>query len=529
MSIAARLTNNGNLLVNGSFDENTSISLAKFRINANTGYAGTFNEVTDMIVTNGLLLYVNGSSDVYSGSGTTWSDLSTYNNNATLTNSPTYNVSTGGGSFAFNGSTQYAPVTAALLNTTYTGKTVFFVGRLNSAAWTPGVNQFRAMFGSASAPRNFNFYVFHDAANLIYFHYSTTGSSFITNSVSLNTNTWFIAAVTQDATTSKVYLNGTEVYSVAGQTLNQYANGGEEAVAKADNYWYGDVAVCALYSRALSAAEILNNYNAFAARVGLTPTSNSPVGRDSSDGTMYVTGIFDEFTGAPVVDSSLQLWLDAGQTASYSGTGSTWTDLSSAGNNGTLVNSPTYSSTNGGSLEFNGTNNYINVPSTSSLQFLNRAPYSFEVWVYPIADNSASYPGFINRESNPGTGRDGYNLYYTNLGVAVGSHLISTERFCTGTQVSSGATYTDAVFFNNWQCYCATYDGTTLSFYRNGVFVSSATSTGNITNTTQNLTIGQRSGVYSNSKISTTRFYNRALSADEALTNFNALRGRYGI
>jgi hypothetical protein len=159
MSIAARLTNNGNLLVNGSFDENTSISPAKFRITGNTGYAGTFNEVTDMIVTNGLLLYVNGSSDVYSGTGTTWSDLSTYNNNATLTGSPTYNVGTGGGSFAFNGSTQYAPVTAALLNTTYTGKTVFFVGRLNAAAWTPGVGQFRAMFGSAGSPRNFNIYV----------------------------------------------------------------------------------------------------------------------------------------------------------------------------------------------------------------------------------------------------------------------------------------------------------------------------------------------------------------------------------
>jgi hypothetical protein len=295
--IASRLTGTGNLLVNGSFDENTSIAPAKFRTTINTVHAGTFDEVSDMIVTNGLLLYVNGSSDVYSGSGTTWSDLSPYNNNATLTGNPTYNAGTGGGSFAFDGSTQYAPVTTALLNTTYTGKTVFFVGRLNAAAWTPGVNQFRAMFGSASAPRNFNFYVYHDTGNSIYFHYSTPGSSFITNSVALNTNTWFIAAVTQDATTSTVYLNGSSIYSVAGQTLNQYANGGQEAVGKADNYWYGDVAVCAVYSRALSAAEILNNYNAFAVRVGLTPTTNAPVRREGIDGTLYVTGTFDEVTG----------------------------------------------------------------------------------------------------------------------------------------------------------------------------------------------------------------------------------------
>jgi hypothetical protein len=295
--LVSRLTSTGNLLVNGSFDENTSIAPAKFRTTINTVHAGTFDEVSDMIVTNGLLLYVNGSSDVCSGSGTTWSDLSPYNNNATLTGNPTYNAGTGGGSFAFDGSTQYAPVTTALLNTTYTGKTVFFVGRLNTSAWTPGLAQYRAMFGSAGTPRNFNFYVYHDAANLIYFHYSTPGSGFNTTSVALNTNTWFIAAVTQDATTSTVYLNGSSIYSVAGQTLNQYANGGQEAVGKADNYWYGDVAVCAVYSRALSAAEILNNYNAFAARVGLTPTTNAPVRREGIDGTLYVTGTFDEVTG----------------------------------------------------------------------------------------------------------------------------------------------------------------------------------------------------------------------------------------
>ena len=240
------------------------------RVTTDTVYvSGLFDEVTNMIITDGLLLYVNGSSGVYSGTGTQWSDLSSYNNNATLTNGPTYSASTGGGSFAFDGSTQYAPITTALLNTTYTGKTVFIVGRMNASAWTPGASQYRAMYGTASGNRNFNFYVYHDAANLFYFHYSTPGSAILTGSVALTTGTWFIAAVTQDATTTKVYLNGTLIYSVGGQTLNQYSASGQEAVAKADNYWYGDIAVCALYSRALSAAEVLNNYNAFAARVGL--------------------------------------------------------------------------------------------------------------------------------------------------------------------------------------------------------------------------------------------------------------------
>jgi hypothetical protein len=516
MSIAARLTNNGNLLVNGSFDEVTSISPAKFRITGNTSYAGTFNEVTDMIVTNGLLLYVNGSSDVYSGSGTTWSDLSTYNNNATLTNSPTYNVGTGGGSFAFNGSTQYAPVTAALLNTTYTGKTVFFVGRLNSAAWTPGVGQFRAMFGSAGSPRNFNFYVYHDTGNSIYFHYSTTGSSFITNSVSLNTNTWFVAAVTQDATTTKVYLNGTEVYSVSGQTLSQYANGGEEAVGKADNYWYGDIAVCALYSRGLSAAEILNNYNAFAARVGLTPTGTAPVGRASSDNTMYVTGIFDEFTGATIVDSSLKLWLDAGQTASYSGSGSTWTDLSSTGNNGTLVNSPTYSSTNGGSLEFNGTNNYITFPVDNRPTISTTTGFTIGMWVFQAATQASAF----------------WNYFYNNGSLEIGSYGTNGTSFL---MKDYGAPSTPTVSTGNivtgWNYIAFGTDSSRIPFmYHYNATTSSygtASAFNPVTYTIDKLLQG--GSTYYGAKFGLIQIYDRVLSTDEVATNFNALRGRYGI
>jgi hypothetical protein len=64
---------------------------------------------------------------------------------------------------------------------------------------------------------------------------------------------------------------------------------------------------------------------------------------ENRNGDMYLSDIFDEITGAPVVNSSLQLWLDAGQTSSYRGSGATWTDLSGNGRNGTLVNTPAIS------------------------------------------------------------------------------------------------------------------------------------------------------------------------------------------
>jgi hypothetical protein len=58
-----------------------------------------------------------------------------------------------------------------------------------------------------------------------------------------------------------------------------------------------------------------------------------------------------------VIFNGLELWLDASNTASYPGTGTTWTDLSGNGNNGTLIYGVTYSSTNGGTMVFNGSSN----------------------------------------------------------------------------------------------------------------------------------------------------------------------------
>jgi hypothetical protein len=240
-TFAARTTNQGEIYVKDSFDE-----------------------VTSMIVTDGLLLYLDGK---YFES-TRWTDLSNYNNDGTLLNAPTYNNTNS--SFIFNGSDQSARISSALLNVPYTGKTIFVVARLSATAWTSGVAQFRGMCGADAGPRNFNFYIYRDGSNITYIHYSTPGSAFITNAISLNTATWFMAAVTQTASTTTVYLNGVSIYSLSGQTLNQYAiPSGSEFVGRADGLWAGDIAVCAYYSRALSAAEIVSNYNVFSSRVGL--------------------------------------------------------------------------------------------------------------------------------------------------------------------------------------------------------------------------------------------------------------------
>ena len=65
--------------------------------------------------------------------------------------------------------------------------------------------------------------------------------------------------------------------------------------------------------------------------------------------------------------NGLVLALDAANTKSYPGSGTTWTDLSGRGNTGTLTNGPTYSSANGGSIVFDGTNDYVVVNNNASI------------------------------------------------------------------------------------------------------------------------------------------------------------------
>jgi hypothetical protein len=156
-----------------------------------------------------------------------------------------------------------ATTLTAKYNTPYTGKTVFIVARMNASAWTPGENRHRCLFGTASGTRSFNTYIRHDTSNNLQIHWSANGTGGYSNNLTLSTNQWFAAAVTQ--TTGGLvtyYLNGEPVGTTAGTTFGQWVSNGNENVAYADNYWYGDISVVTVYGRALSPEEIQQNYNA---------------------------------------------------------------------------------------------------------------------------------------------------------------------------------------------------------------------------------------------------------------------------
>ena len=208
-----------------------------------------------------------------------------------------------------------------------------------------------------------------------------------------------------------------------------------------------------------------------------------------------------------IVSSGLVLALDAGNPKSYPGSGTTWTDLSGRGNNGTLVGSPTYSSSNGGEIILNGTTQYINVPTPN----LSATNYT----VFCASRYNTSPSGRI------------INGYSNNW--LVGHWGATTENYYAEgwvSSVSAGAGDT------NYRIHSATGD-ISLDSYQ--LFVNGTLTAGPNTGGSQGpngFGIGRYApgnSEYSNARVSFLFAYNRVLTAAEVSQNFNALRGRYGI
>jgi hypothetical protein len=115
------------------------------------------------------------------------------------------------------------------------------------------------------------------------------------------------------------------------------------------------------------------------------------VTRLTSTGTLLVNGSFDEING-PIVTDGLNLWLEAENPNSYTGTGTAWNDLSGNGNNGTLVNGPAYFSASKG----NGSYFSFGSGATQRTSFSYQTPvqsaataFTWNIWAYPVANSDA--------------------------------------------------------------------------------------------------------------------------------------------
>jgi len=223
--------------------------------------------------------------------------------------------------------------------------------------------------------------------------------------------------------------------------------------------------------------------------------------------------VFINSGSTTVITSGLTLNLDAGDPASYPGTGTTWTDLSGSGNTGTLVGGPTFTSANGGSIILNGSTNYVSCGTglTSSSVFT----YSF--WIYPTT--SATPRTLVGNGSNvagPQMRLGNTNKIELN---AQNTALIGTS---TGTVPTSG-----------WTFATVTYTGTDYAFYINGSQSGTGSNTKNLVVTAVTW-IGARSFGPSLLELFTGNIamalkYNRVLSSAEVLQNYNSTKARFGL
>ena len=223
-----------------------------------------------------------------------------------------------------------------------------------------------------------------------------------------------------------------------------------------------------------------------------------------------------------VASTGLVFCLDAGNVKSYPGSGTTWYDLCGGKNDLTLINSPTYSSSNGGCLIFDGVNNYAYRTNTScSSDFKNLSAYTSIVGLEVLNTDLTAWHQLYGF----GDGDNLIDMWYQsgtgNFGSDSHSHY--------PTQGTMGNLNPRV---NIWS-HSTTHNGSgTSKIYRNGVLIDSKSIANTITTASQDFCIGaqpETKNYRTNMKMSFLYIYNKVLTDSEITQNFNALRGRFGI
>ena len=208
------------------------------------------------------------------------------------------------------------------------------------------------------------------------------------------------------------------------------------------------------------------------------------------------------YYGANIVTSGLVMLLDAVNSKSYSGSGTTVTDISRNGNNGTLVGSPTYTSGAGG---------YWGFSPSSYMQYTNSAlipttDFAIDTWVNYTATNQTNI-------ANMGNESAGRIVFYT-----------SSNSILYNIYGSSPVTMATGFVYSVWNHVVISRTNSTIIAYINGVAGTALSLSGTLGNV-NGTTFGYNTG-----NVSVYRYYQgTSLNPAQVQQNFNAHRGRYGV
>jgi hypothetical protein len=220
----------------------------------------------------------------------------------------------------------------------------------------------------------------------------------------------------------------------------------------------------------------------------------------------------------PIVTNGLVLNLDAGFTPSYPRTNTTWYDTSGNGNNINLINGPTFDTANGGSIVFDGSDDYAqndspNLPTGNVITTIC-------AWIYVVS-------GYGDWQGIAGWGNAGVFSNSALLDMNQGRLAFSTWGYPGAEDLISSYN----VPKNTWKYVVGSINNRNIKLYADGVNVlnSSITSTPNVTSTKLRLATTDYPGRLLNTKISSVQIYNRELSQTEITQNYNATKSRFGL
>jgi hypothetical protein len=230
-----------------------------------------------------------------------------------------------------------------------------------------------------------------------------------------------------------------------------------------------------------------------------------------------------------IVTDGLLMYLDVANTKSYISGFTSFNDLTKNYTNGTLINNPTYDSLNGGSIMFDGIDEYVELINNQNSSFANFSEVTIDVWV-----NINSFFGVGNRFI--------YAQFFNGGNTSCGIYLNTSGKFVFGyrddVQNNSGSIKSLAsistLLTNKTYNLVATFKANTITkLFINGVVDNSSIQNNNISSLNPNFIriarLNNPTADFYNGKIYSIKIYNRALSEIEITQNYNTLKTRFGL
>ena len=435
--------------------------------------------------------------------------------NATLMNGCSFGDGKIGKAFTFDGINDYVK---------YPANSMSFTGDFSISVWVnipsgyTGLNEVN-LLTNVTMPFWFNspkgFWLFTQGTNL-YFSLSngTSGVDLLwndsTGSIIKGNSGWInIVATRKSSTRSNLYVNGilkasnTSTFNPSYSLTNQTPSSGGLYVVNSS----GSVVNNSVFAPNGTKIDGLSVWQKELTQAEVTELYNSGAGK--------------QITTTPIVTNGLVLNLDASRTSSYPGSGTTWTDISGSGNNGTMVNGPVFGTASGGVITFDGVNDYVSLPDSSTLQPSN---ITISTW-FKLNQYSTSY---VYGSANACVIRKG--MYGYEISVRQDGKLMV---FAYSDVNNQNQYLIDSISLNTWYNVVLTFGNSQMKVYINNALVGTyATSTNSIVYGGGGISIGKQGPwdiYYFNGNIGQTMVYNRALSATEIAQNFDVTKSRFGL